>query len=92
MTKEETEEIVTVKVEDLSEELTYIPHQNEIEHILSLVQNELEQKGLIHDTESIILEDSFASLWVDVEQGDYVEVWGCHYDTPHLNDTAYKIL
>ena len=87
-------EVETATVDDLEDKdhLTYIETHCELDSILEDLSNELRKKGLIHDTDSIVREDSFSSLWVAVSNADYSEVWACHYDTPRLNDRVFRIL
>lgn len=51
----------------------------------------LDDIGVDHDPESIVLEDSYGSLWVDSEGGEWTEVWGIHKSVPYLNRTAVRL-
>ncbi|WP_206750720.1 hypothetical protein, partial [Halorubrum sp. SP3] len=61
--------------------LSLVTNPREIDHILESI-------GVEHDRESIVLEDSYNCLWVDTENGEYVEVWGIHKSTPYLDRYA----
>lgn len=46
----------------------------------------LDRLGVNHDTESIVLEDSYHSIFTNGE-----EYWACHHATPLNRDTCWKI-
>lgn len=64
---------------------------------LSLVQGSheintiLDHIGVEHDRDSIVLEDSYGCLWVDVQDGEYTEVWGIHKSVPYLDRIAVRL-
>jgi hypothetical protein len=51
----------------------------------------LDHIGVEQDRESIIAEDSYSSLWVNVENGEYTEVWGAHVSVPYLHKPVYRL-
>lgn len=77
------------KVRELQPEqkpdLQLVQDQYEINHILDSI-------GVEYDNESIIAEDSYGCLWVDVENGDYSEIWGIHTSVPYLDKWAVRLL
>jgi len=64
---------------------------------LSLVQSSeeshriLDHIGVDHDPKSIVAEDSYNCLWVNVERGEYTEVWGIHSGVPYTHKTAVRL-
>jgi len=52
----------------------------------------LDHCGINYDRDSIVLEDTYNCLWVDVQNGDYVEVWGIHKCVPYNHLTAVKLV
>lgn len=76
----------TRKVEDLPDRLSLILDQREVNSILDDI-------GVEHDPDSIVAEDGYNTLFVDSnEHGQYMEVWGIHYNVPMDFQTAYKLL
>jgi len=51
----------------------------------------LDHIGVDQDRDSIIAEDSYSSLWVDVQNGEYVEVWGAHASVPYTHKRVYRL-
>jgi len=66
-------------------ELSLVTGSREVNDILDICEIE-------HDPESIVLEDSYNSLLVNVENGEYSEVWGIHQFVPHLSHYAVKLV
>lgn len=56
------------------------------------VNDILDSCGIKHDPESVVLDDSYNSLLVNVENGEYSEVWGIHQSVPHLSHYAVKLV
>lgn len=85
----ETMHETTAKVKDLQPDekpnLSLVTGSHEVNQIL-------EHIGVDHDPDSIVREDSYHALFVDVGEGEYTEVWGCHYSVPHLHYTVYKLV
>lgn len=65
--------------DDLGEEYRLITDAYEVNQIL-------DRLGVNHDSDSIVLEDSYHSIFT---KGD--EYWGCHKATPRTNSTVYRI-
>jgi len=55
------------------------------------IQQILDQIGVSYDSDSIVLEDSYGCLWVDVQNGEYTEVWGIHKSVPYNHLTAVQL-
>jgi hypothetical protein len=72
------------KAKELGDHLLLITDSYEVRTILDHI-------GVNHDPSSIILEDSYSSLFVDTKAGEYSEVWGIHRSTVHKNDTAVRL-
>lgn len=75
------------KVRDLPqdpEDLQLVTGSVEVNEILDRI-------GVDHDPESVVLEDSYGCLWVDVEDGEYSEVWGIHKSAPYMNRYAVRL-
>jgi len=70
---------------DKHPELSLVTGSREVNDILDIC-------GIEHDPESIVLEDSYNSLLVNVENGEYSEVWGIHQSVPHLSHYAVKLV
>jgi hypothetical protein len=64
--------------------LNLVTNPREIDHILDSI-------GVEHDRDSIVLEDSYSCLWVDVKNAEYAEVWGIHKSVPHLDRIAVRL-
>lgn len=64
--------------------LSLVTNPREIDHILESI-------GVDHDRDSIVLEDSYNCLWVDVKNAEYAEVWGIHMSTPYLDKIAVRL-
>lgn len=75
----------TKAVENLDNDYKIITDQKEINRILDNI-------GADYDPDSIVLEDSYGSLFVKIDDGDYSEVWGVHNNTPRDHHTAHKLL
>lgn len=76
----------TMKVKELSDDLELEGDHHTVNKILDAI-------GVEHDPDSLVLEDSYSTLFVGYTQhGDYAEVWGVHKDTAYRNTTAYKLL
>jgi hypothetical protein len=73
------------KVKNLNDSLLLISDSQEVNQILDRI-------GVNHDPSSIILEDSYNTLFVDTNQGDYSEVWGIHKNTATLDRVAVRLL
>ena len=65
-------------------ELSLVQSTHEIDSILAHID-------VSHDRDSIVLEDSYNCLWVNVENGDYSEVWGIHKNVPYIHLTAVRL-
>jgi hypothetical protein len=50
----------------------------------------LNNLGIDHNPDSIVLEDSFNTVFYGDNNGDF-EVWVCHKSVPYLNARAYKV-
>lgn len=76
------------KVKNLQPEekpnLSLVTNKREIDQILNSI-------GVEHDRNSIIAEDSYSCLWVDVQNAEYSEVWGIHKNTPYVTLTAVRL-
>ena len=76
------------KVKNLSPDnkpnLSLVTDKHEIDHILDSI-------GVNQDRDSIVLEDSYSCLWVNVENAEYAEVWGIHKNTPYLDLYAVRL-
>jgi hypothetical protein len=55
------------------------------------INNILEDIDFDHNPESIIQEDSFSSLFINTDMGDYTEIWGIHTSVVYDNSKAYRI-
>jgi len=51
----------------------------------------LDHLGVDHDPDSIVAEDSYGCLWVDVSDGEYTEVWGIHKSVPYMDRIAVRL-
>ena len=80
----QNDEPETKAVEELDEHLTLVTDSYEVYNILDHI-------GAEYDADSIVLEDSYGCLFVDVKQGDYSEVWGVHPSVPYTAATAYRL-
>jgi len=78
------EPLETKPVGELDEHLTLVTDSYEVYDILDYI-------GAEYDADSIVLEDSYGCLFVDVKQGDYSEVWGVHRSVPYTAATAYRL-
>lgn len=54
------------------------------------VKQRLEDLGIDHDPQSIVLEDSFNCIF-EGNNGDNYEIWVCHKSVPYLQARAYKV-
>lgn len=52
----------------------------------------LDHIGVTHDRDSIIAEDSYSSLWVDSENGEYTEVWASYASVPCLSKAVVRLV
>jgi len=64
------------RVSELPEHLLMVQGGCEIDRVLDCI-------GVDHDRSSIVTEDSYSTLWVDIQNGEYSEVWGIHRNVPH---------
>lgn len=83
--KEESEYSETCNAGKLGDEYTLISDSQEVNHVLDNI-------GVNHDPDSIVLEDSYSSLFVQTGEGYYREVWGVHQSTVRNHNTAYRLL
>jgi len=76
------------QVSELSPEnkpdLSLVTDQYEVDQILDRI-------GVEQDHETIVLEDAYRCLWVNVENGEYTEVWGIHKSVPYMDLTALRL-
>lgn len=76
------------KVRELQPEkrprLSLVTDPYDIDHVLDHI-------GVDHDRDSIVLEDSYNCLWIDTQDGEYVEVWGIHKSVPALDRIAVRL-
>lgn len=70
-------------VNDIPDNLNLISGSYEVNQFL-------DNLGIEHDPNSIVLEDSFNCVFEGYNEGDY-EVWVCHKSVPYLGARAYKI-
>jgi RAB protein geranylgeranyltransferase component A len=72
------------KAKNVPNNCMLISDQYEINKILKDI-------GFDHNPESIIQEDSFSSLFINTDMGDYTEIWGIHTSVVYDNSKAYRI-
>lgn len=73
----------TAKIKDIPESLHLITGSYEVNQFL-------DDNGIEHDPESIILEDSYNCVFEGYNEGEY-EIWVAHKSVPYLEAAAYKI-
>lgn len=73
------------KAKDIPDNCMLISDQYQVNEILDMI-------GFNHNPESIVLEDSFSSLFTDSKEGEFTEIWGIHENTVYKNSKAYRIL
>lgn len=54
------------------------------------VNQRLDELGIEHNPDSIVLSDSFHCKFEGYNDGEY-EIWVCHKSVPYLNARAYKL-
>jgi len=69
---------------DTNPNLQFVQDSYEIDTILDRI-------GVQHDRNSVVLDDSYNCLWIDVENGEYSEVWGIHSNVPHNSLFAVRL-
>lgn len=87
-------ELITKRAENIDDEnLTLITNQYEVNKIIEHIgEDRLNELDLIHNTDSIIQEDSFGAVLVGTEGAEYSEVWGFHNNTVYKHSTGYKLI
>jgi hypothetical protein len=72
-------------VSDMGDEFTLISDSQEIEHIL----NNLGWTGDEHEQSDGTCE--WGCLFVEILDGDYGRIYGCHYSVPYNHLTVYPV-
>jgi len=71
------------KVSDIPDSLRLVSGSYEINQFLDNI-------GIKHDPDSIVLEDSYNCVFYGTHNGQF-QIWVCHKSTPYLNAAAFKI-
>ena len=64
--------------------LQLVQGRESVDHILDHI-------GVDQDHDSVIAEDTYSCLWVNVEDGEYTEVWGSHANIPYTHKPVYRL-
>lgn len=71
------------KVSDIPDSLRLISGSYEVNQFLNNL-------GIKHNPESIVLEDSYNCVFYGTHNDEF-QIWVCHKSTPYLNARTYKI-
>lgn len=69
---------------DKKPDLMLLQHRSQQGKVLEMIG--------VEQVDSIMRSDTIGSMWVNVENGEYSEVWVCNHSTPHIRHTVYRLV